>query len=342
MKKIPIGIIGLNFGRHIVDQIRTGPGNEYFTVAALCDIDVEKANALVGDSGAKVYDSIDKLLADPEIPAIGLFTGPNGRAKLLSQIINAGKDVITTKPFELDTDAALAVLYEGKKLGRVIHLNSPAPLPSPDIATILEWKEKYNLGLPVGCRTDVWVSYREKADGNWYDDPLRCPVAPIFRLGIYLINDLVPIFGEAVKVNLLSSRIFTGRPTPDNAQLGIQFKTGALANIFASFCVLDGDYYRNSLTLNFENGTIYRNVGPGRDDTASCEMTLIQSEDNKRKVVDHALLGETSGQYQWQNFYKAVNGEKFANEISPEQIVAGLKIINAMIKAEQSGGVATV
>ncbi|MEI6520688.1 MAG: Gfo/Idh/MocA family oxidoreductase [bacterium] len=342
MKKIPIGIIGLNFGRHIVDQLRTGLGSEYFTVAALCDIDVEKATALVGDSGAKVYDDIDKLLADPEIPVVGLFTGPNGRAKLLSKIINAGKDVMTTKPFELDTDAALAVLFEAKKLGRVLHLNSPAPLPSPDIAKILEWKEKYNLGLAVGCRTDVWVSYREKADGSWYDDPTRCPVAPIFRLGIYLINDLVPIFGEAERVNLLSSRIFTGRPTPDNAQLGIQFKTGALANIYASFCVLDGDYYRNSLTLNFENGTIYRNVGPGRNENVSCELTLIQSDNNKRKVVDNVELNETSGIYQWHNFYKAVNGEKFANEISPEQIVAGLKIINAMIKAEQSGGVAAV
>ncbi len=37
-----------------------------------------------------------------------------------------------------------------------------------------------------------------------------------------------------------------------NAQLGIRFNNGAIANIYSSFCVDDLQFYRNSLTLNFE------------------------------------------------------------------------------------------
>jgi hypothetical protein len=50
------------------------------------------------------------LIADPNIPVIGLYTGPVGRAALIHRIIEAGKDVMTTKPFELDSEAALAVM----------------------------------------------------------------------------------------------------------------------------------------------------------------------------------------------------------------------------------------
>ena len=75
----------------------------------------------------------------------------------------------------------------------------------------------------------MWVNYCEQADGGWYDDPERCPVAPVFRLGIYIINNLAELFGEPEKVCALSSRILTGRPTADNADLAVLFKNGAIA-----------------------------------------------------------------------------------------------------------------
>jgi len=229
------------------------------------------------------------------------------------------------------------VLAEARQLGRVIHLNSPAPTLPADLLQIQAWQQHYQLGRPVGCRADVWASYREQADGSWYDDPQRCPVAPVFRLGIYLINDLVRLFGEAAAVQVMYSLLNTGRPTPDNAQLAIRFQNGALANVFASFCVNDGDHYRNSLTLNFENGTVYRNVGPAQTPDVTAELSLIMASDGQRKLVEQVQLPSTSGEYQWDVFARAVRGEKIAGEVSPAQIVAGLKVIDAMTRAEQSG-----
>ena len=46
--------------------------------------------------GVKAYTDLDELVADPDIPAIGLFTGPVGRADLVRRIIRAGKDVMMT------------------------------------------------------------------------------------------------------------------------------------------------------------------------------------------------------------------------------------------------------
>lgn len=151
---------------------------------------------------------------------------------------------MTTKPFELNANVASRVLKEAEKMGRVVHLNSPSPLPE-DIFVIKKWIKKYNLGQVIGCRADVWANYREKADGSWYDSPKKYPVAPIFRLGIYLINDLIRLIGKPESLQVLHSRLFTKRPTPDNAQLGILFENGAIVNVFSSFCIDDGQQYRN-------------------------------------------------------------------------------------------------
>lgn len=334
---LPIAIVGLNFGRHIIDQIVSGKDAAHVRLVAVCDMDKAKADAMAAKQGVKAYYDIDALLADPSIPTIGLFTGPVGRAALLGRILRAGKDVITTKPFETDPDAALAVLREAKTLGRVLHLNSPAPTPPEDLAQILSWVNGYKLGAPVGVRADVWANYREAADGTWYDDPAKCPVAPVFRLGIYLINDLIQLFGPVADVSVFQSRLFTGRPTADNGQLSLRFENGALGNIFASFCINDGDHYRNTLVLNYENGTIYRNAGPDRGGSLS-ELSLVMNRDGRRQVVARTIAGESSGGYQWGVFARAVRGEKLAHETTPEQIVAGLRVVNAMTKVATTLG----
>lgn len=329
---LPIGIVGLNFGRHILDSLVRDDVKIHLRLAAVCDIDAAKVALYSERFGVKGLTSLDELLADPEIPAIGLFTGPVGRAELIRKIIRAGKDVITTKPFETDPEAALEILQEARRLSRVVHLNSPGPTPPEDIAQIIAWIKEHSLGAPVGVRAETYASYREKADGTWYDDPVKCPVAPIFRLGIYLISDLVQLFGPVREVQVLQSRIFTGRPTADNGQLNLLFENGALGNIFASFCINDGDHYRNSLTLNFENGTIYRNVGPDRTGTKS-ELALVMSRDNQRQIIARTVATGTSGSYQWETFVRAVRGEKLTNETTPEQIVAGLRVIQSMSAA---------
>ncbi len=343
-----IAVVGLRFGRHIVEQVAAGSGRPHLRLVGLCDLERDKAEALsVQHGGVPVYASLDAILADPAIRTVGLFTGPVGRAELLRKIICAGRDVITTKPFELDVAAAEAVLREAAERGRVIHLNSPNPGTSPDLAQILRWQEELQLGRAVAARAETWVSYREQPDGSWYDDPQRCPVAPLFRLGIYLINDLVRLMGRVQRVSVFSSRIFTGRPTPDNAQLSLMFESGALANILASFCVRDGDHYRNSLTVNYADGTVYREVGPHRQVSAdAAELTAVVADGPpdalRRRVAASACLPMASGRYDWEGFARAVNREAGAPGYTFEHILEPIRVIGAMAEAERTGTVVEI
>lgn len=339
MDKIRIGIVGLNFGEWIINELSVGTGKDYFEIAAVCDINIERTGYISEKYGIKAYYSLDDLLSDSSIPAIGLFTSPVGRSGLIDKIISSGKDIITTKPFELDADKALTILYKAKEMGRIIYLNSPSPQLQPNLRQIKEWAEKYNLGRIVACRCDTWASNREKPDGKWYDDPELCPVAPVFRIGIYLINDLVRLFGKAEKVQVMHSRLFTQRPTPDNAQLSILFKNGAICNVFASFCINDGQFYKNSLVVNFERGTVYRNIEPLKheDINGLSHMAVVSRDTANNSIIEKVTCKGTSDEYQWEVFYRGIRGEQIENEITPEEIVEGIKIINAMARAEKSG-----
>lgn len=333
-------LVGLGFGRKIVDRLLDNGGNPHVTLIGICDMDREKCVAVQAQyTSLKIYDDLDAVLADDSVQSVGLFTRPNGRAALLSKIIRAGKDVMTTKPFEVDVDAATAVLDEAEQCGRVIHLNSPTVAPSPAMQAIHDWKKEFDLGAAVAARADVWTHYRDQADGSWYDDPQRCPVAPVFRLGIYLINDLVQLFGRARRVNVLSTRLHTGRPTADNAQLGIEFENGALANIFASFCVRDGDHYRNSLTVNYERGTIFRDVGTERIPKRGAQSLITNADVWAPRQVSAqiAFAEDDNDDYNWSAFAAAVHRQSDAPTYDKEHILEPLRIVNAMALAEQTG-----
>lgn len=142
--RIRIGIAGLNFGAQIGGQL----------VAALAGLDAARAAVVRARHGMRTA-RWSELLADPTIEAVGLFTGPAGRARLIHEALGAGKHVLTTKPFELSVPAAVRVLAEAERRGRVVHLNSPGPGLSPELAQIMEWRERYDLGRIVGIRALV-------------------------------------------------------------------------------------------------------------------------------------------------------------------------------------------
>jgi predicted dehydrogenase len=209
-------------------------------------------------------------------------------------------------------------------------------VPSADLRQIAAWRERFNLGRPLSAQASTWVRYNEKPDGTWLDDPLQCPVAPIFRIGIYLINDLIEIFGEAREVQVMSERHFTKRPTPDHAQIAIRFRNGGIASVLASFCVNDGDNYRNRLALNFENGTVYRNRDL-KNPQHPCELILVTKDGEQAREVERNYPSESSRGYPWQELHGAITSPSPLIFTDPDKVCAGLRVIDAIIRAETEG-----
>lgn len=351
IEKIRVGVVGLNFGKAIVEEhIVKGSGAPYFELAAVCALDRGKCDSLAEKHGVKAFHSLDELLADDTIPVIILMTGPNGRADLLRKIIRAGKDCMTTKPFEVDPDEAASVLAEARKLGRFIHLNSPCATDSEDFKMIKLWRERYDLGMPVGGHHECWYKNVEQADGSWYDDPSQCPAAPILRLGIYGVNDMVRIFGEPEEIQVMQTRLFTGRPTPDFARMNIKFKSGAMADTLDGWVTSPGRG-ASSMIIYFERGTIYRSPTlmpcelTRKGATGYTNLCVCVGDDTDGMPVETMLLPyeKLSQVYQWDVFYRAVKTrQRPENETPDEVIVNSLRVFSGLQEAADTGRTVSV
>lgn len=334
--RISIAIVGLSFGGGIVEQLLQQPASSLFVLKGVCDLQRKVADAYASRFGVATYYSLEEVLRDPEIEAIGLFTRPHDRGELMRQILAAGKHIITTKPFELDVSEAASTLELAQRTGRIIHLNSPGPELTPDMEQIERWRSEFDLGRLVSARGEVWASYFEKADGSWMDDPHHCPAGPMMRLGIYLINDIVRLGGPISTAHVQTSHIRTGRPTPDNAMLAFTCESGCLASVYASFCVEDGDRYSNGLTLNFERGSIYRNVGKERHPSGEgkAHLSLIIESMGRRQVAAERVLDDCLGVYQWKAFHAAIRERQPMAADYVTCILEGVRLLEVLRVAE--------
>lgn len=326
MKKYKIAVIGMSFGGRMTESELIN--NDYFELDSVCDLDEEKAKTWAEKFSVPYFTDMDKLFNERNIQAVALITGPKGRGQLIQKCADRGIHVMTTKPFELSQEKARAALDYAEEKGIQLFVNSPRMVPTGEIRRIREMIRDYDLGRPIAYYGSTWCSYREKADGTWYDDPSVCPVAPVFRLGVYLINELSQIFQGVESVNVSESRIFTERPTSDNASLTIQHTNGAIGTVFASFCIDDMDSYKCSYILHFERGSIYKGVLP-TEDRNEVALQLSCNYKGSRVMLDERIHINESG-YQWKEFYDAIGGNRSPDYIGSGPIVSAIQILEKM------------
>jgi len=338
-RKIRLGIVGLRFGEDIIRHLLPPyPDHALFEIAGCCDLNTSRRDMVAHRWKLPTYDSLAAMLDDKSIEAIGLFTPPAGRASLIQTIAEAGKHIVTTKPIEFDPDKLALSLQAARERRRVVHVNSPSPRPTPDLRQIDQWREQFDMGRLVSIRGEVWASYCERADQSWYDDPIACPAAPVLRLGVYLLNDFIHFAGEPLQIRPMTERLRTGRPTADNATLQLRFANGCLGSIFASFCVEDGDSYRNTLILNFEHGTIYRNCGPYRSTYGmrESEVTLVRGTGCRRAEVHCVMFDSISGNYLWSDFYQDILSEAPISRAYEARLLESARTISRLSSAEEA------
>lgn len=333
--KIRFVIIGLNFGMSIAKSLLEPGKHPDIELIGVCDFDQAKAAQFAAANHIRHYAALEEVLRDPAVDAVGLYTPPGGRAKLIDRFIDAKKAVMTTKPFEDDPAEAERILQRVKRESAVLHLNSPSPERSKDMAQIKRWREEYKLGEPVTVFWETHANYREVADGSWMDDPAKCPAAPIFRLGIYGINDLIDLCGTPLECKVLQSRRLTGRPTADNGGLLIKFANGAIGSICASFNIAGELRYMNTLIAYFENGTVSRGT-PADDSTGDKRILQLRTADGRHQTVTYDKE-DISGNYDWIFFARAVREKIVISDDYANRLIDSVKLIRQFRDASGAG-----
>ena len=95
----PIGMAVIGAGYWGPNLVRTALATPALRLQWLCDLDVERAQAVLGPcSTVRATDRYDEVLADPGVSAVAIATPAASHFDLVRSALEAGKHVIVEKP----------------------------------------------------------------------------------------------------------------------------------------------------------------------------------------------------------------------------------------------------
>ena len=119
MTAIGVAVIGAGYwGPNLVRNFQASPS---FYLRWLCDLDLPRAQKLLGRySTIQATDSLDTVLADPEVHAVALATPAGTHAELALKALRAGKHVLVEKPLAASYEEGKQLVEEAEKLGLML------------------------------------------------------------------------------------------------------------------------------------------------------------------------------------------------------------------------------
>lgn len=114
-----VGVVGAGYwGPNLV---RTFRGTPEWDLVAVCDLDRERADRVIGDrTTVEVETSLDALLARTDIDAVAVATPADTHCSMALAALEAGKHVLVEKPLASTRADAERMVARAEKLGLVL------------------------------------------------------------------------------------------------------------------------------------------------------------------------------------------------------------------------------
>jgi predicted dehydrogenase len=161
MKKWTLGVLGLGEGRSIISAALQ---SELYELGNICDLDEILCQTRLEEFGLERYTlNYTDMLEDPCIDVIGIYTPDQLHKKHMVMAMEAGKDVICTKPLMISLDDALELIEVQKRTGKTIFVGQSSRYFEPAI----QQRKDYEAGL-FGELVQVETQYI--TDARWFLD----------------------------------------------------------------------------------------------------------------------------------------------------------------------------
>jgi predicted dehydrogenase len=121
MSQLKVGIVGAGvMGRHYGKALRE---YERARVAAVCDLDLERAAALAGESGATAYGAVGEMLERAELDVVVVATPDFAHREPVLACLRDGKAVLCEKPLATMEEDITAIVEAVERAGRPFMVN---------------------------------------------------------------------------------------------------------------------------------------------------------------------------------------------------------------------------
>ncbi|GAA1613283.1 Gfo/Idh/MocA family protein [Actinoplanes couchii] len=165
----PIGVAVVGAGYWGPNLVRNFQGSQAFHLRWLCDLDVERAQRVLGGySTVQVSADLDEVLADPSVDAVAIATPAGTHLPVAMAALAAGKHVLVEKPLAATYEEGLRLVEEADRRGLTLmcdhtYCYTPAVLRVRDLLAAGELGElhfldsvRINLGLVQRDIDVIW------------------------------------------------------------------------------------------------------------------------------------------------------------------------------------------
>jgi len=229
------------------------------TLAAVCDLDADRAGALATANDATAYTDVDAMLAAESVPLVVNLTSHGAHADVTARCLQADRHVFSEKPLALDADRARELLATAARRGLALGC---APInPYCDA-------QRHAAGLIGDGRLGpIQLGYAHAHVGRvteWHDDPDSfLQVGPLYDGAVYPLSLLLSWFGPVERVRVADAvDIWPEREAKKPAraphiETTLAFADGPVVRLTASFYAPHRSREFNSLELHGDDGSLY-------------------------------------------------------------------------------------
>ena len=229
---IRAAVVGIgHWGRTLVNAVQGNSGKLRFTAGHTRTR--AKAAAFCAEKGIVLHDSLDAILADPDIEMV-YFATPHSEHGRQAERAAAGKHVFMEKPFTLDRQSAIAAIKAVERAGVKLAVAYPRRF-HPGMVELKSRVDSGALGTIAHCYGEqntpagLWM-----AEGSWRATAAEAPAGAMTALGVHNVDAMIHLFGEIDEVYAASRRRAVNYNADDTNSIMFAMKSGMSASMVCS------------------------------------------------------------------------------------------------------------
>lgn len=225
--QVNIGLIGL--GQISVAHVEGYRRSPHANIAAVCDIDEQRAQASAAELGASACTDYLELLADPDLDAVDVILPHNLHHRVVADALDAGKHVIVEKPLAVTHDECVDLIDRSRRAGLTLSVEENTRF----VAAYLEVERILAAGALGEIRlirtiisgsevdrlrnTSLWKGRKDGSGGG-----------AIIDAGPHSFYLLKWLFGEIATLRAFHDRLIEEAQVEDNGVVAGRLASGAL------------------------------------------------------------------------------------------------------------------
>jgi predicted dehydrogenase len=203
-----------------------------------------RAEAFAQIYGGEVVDSLEDLLAHPQVDAVAVFTPNSSHREPAERAAAAGKHVFVDKPIANTVEDAVALIRTCEETGvRLMVGHSTRYHPSSRaIKRILESGQLGQLVMAEANKSHSGGTLLSSRDWRWHWS--EAPGGPLMQLSVHLYDTLHYLFGPTKQVTAFAKNDLTASEIEDVFLTLLEFESGLLAYVGTNYIAPGVSYIR--------------------------------------------------------------------------------------------------